>query len=338
MTALSRYTRLESTGCWRAAPSDSGREVVVSFGNATLVLAEGSGQPLAHWSLPAVTRLNPGQAPALFAPDEAGSETLAIDDEIMVAAIETVRASVARRKSNPRQVRWGVIGAVSAATLTAAVVWLPASLRYEALKVVPLPKRTEIGATLLGHMQQRLGPACRDPLGSEALDRLHDRILGEVGQVVVLPLGPATPLALPGGIVVLSREMIERAAEPAVVAGQLLAARAAQGDTDPLAHLLDDAGPWATMRLLTTGNLATDALAEHADRLLAEESPVLGPDILGPAFAQAEVAITPFALDRDPTGATVADLVAADPYAEGDAPLLITDSEWVALQGICQGG
>ncbi len=337
MTALSQYARLESTGCWRTSPGDNGREVVVSFGKATLVLAEGSGLPLAHWSLPAVTRLNPGHIPAVFAPDEAGSETLEIEDDLMVSAIEKVRASVARRHAAPGWTQWRVIGGLAALVLAAAAVWLPSALRDEVMKVVPLPKRTEIGATLLGHLQQDLGPACRDPLGAEALDRLHDRILGDEGQAVVLPLGPSEPLALPGDITVLSREMIDRSSEPAVVAGQLLVAQATQGASDPLARLLDDAGIWATVRLLTTGSLDPAVVEEHAESLLDQPAPVLRANLLGPAFAQAEVPLTPYALDRDPSGATVADLIAADAYADGDAPLLISDAEWVALQGICQG-
>jgi hypothetical protein len=339
MTALSQYARLETTGLWRMGPGDAGREVVVSFGNATLVLSDSAGLPLTHWSLPAVARLNAGAAPALYAPDSDGSETLEIEDDLMVSAIERVRASLAKGQSvAPRQLRWALAWGTVALVLVAAAVLLPDALRQEALKVVPTAKRTEIGATILGHLQRTLGPACREPLGAEALARLHDRTLGEEGQAVVLPLGPAGPLALPGGIAVLSRDMVERAAEPAVVAGQLLAAQAAPGGEDPMARLLDEAGIWATLRLLTSGNLDPEVLADYTRTLLALPAPLLGADRLGPAFARAEVPLTPYALDSDPTGASVADLLAADAYAEGTAPVLLTDSEWVALQGICEGG
>ena len=338
MTALSQYARLETVGLWRTNPLESGREVVVSFGNATLVLADGSGLPLTHWSLPAVTRLNPGAAPALFAPDEDGSETLEIEDDLMVSAIEKVRRSVARtRPASHRQglrVVWIALGVTGLGLL----LWLPGVLRREALSVVPPSKRTEIGATLLGHLQRDLGPACRDPLGTEALARLHHRVLGEVGQVVVLPLGPSAPITLPGGIVVLSRDVVERASEPATVAGHVLAARVAPGGDDALASLLDEAGLWATLRLLTSGNLDAAVLERHAKALLAADAPELDASNLGPAFAAAEVPLTPFALDRDPSGDSVADLLAADPYAKGAAPTLLTDSDWVALQGICDGG
>ncbi len=335
MTALSQYTRLETMGRWRPGPGEEEREVVVSFGNATLVLADGTGLPLTHWSLPALSRLNPGQAPAVFAPDTDGSETLAIDDDLMVSAIEKVRRRVAMDRAEPWKLRRGIGWAAAAALIAAVALWGPGALRGEALSVLPAPKRTEIGATLLGHFQRDLGPACRDRLGADALARLHARTLGEEGQTVVLPLGPATPIRLPGNITVLSREMVERAAEPAVLAGHLLAARLAT--EDPMARLLDEAGPWATLRLLTTGNLEPSVLEAHAAFLLAAPDPAPDAATFGPEFAAAEIPLTPYARDRDPTGASVGDLLEADAYAGEAAPILITDAEWVALQQICRG-
>jgi hypothetical protein len=38
LTALERYIRLEATGLWRETPDTPPREVVVSFGKATLLL------------------------------------------------------------------------------------------------------------------------------------------------------------------------------------------------------------------------------------------------------------------------------------------------------------
>ncbi|MBP1805383.1 hypothetical protein [Rubellimicrobium aerolatum] len=337
MTALSQYARLEALGLWRADPADRAREVVVSFGDATLVLADGSGLPLAHWSLPAVARLNPGSVPAVFSPDEGGSETLEIDDEIMVAAIEKVRASVAGGGAG-----WGALrralGWGAAALLVALLVgWLPGALRREALAVVPDSKRIEMGATILGHLQRPLGAACRDPLGAEALARLHGRTLGTGGQAVVLPRGPATPLMLPGDIAVLSRAMVEDAPEPAVVAGHLLAARAAPGGTDPFARLLGRLWPWSVVRLLATGGLSAATLQDYAADLLARPALPRDAGDLAPAFARAEVPLAPYALALDPTGESVADLLAADPFAGGAAPVLVSDSDWVALRGICAG-
>ena len=65
MTALSDYQRLEAPGVWRPSPDAQRRDVIVSLGDATLVLSDQKDAALAHWSLAAVERRNPGRMPAL---------------------------------------------------------------------------------------------------------------------------------------------------------------------------------------------------------------------------------------------------------------------------------
>ena len=98
MTALTEYDRLEASGIWRPAPYIQRRDVLVSLGEATLSILDQREQALAHWSLPAVERMNPGQMPALYAPGIDASEQLELDDETMIKAIEKVRSVVARHR------------------------------------------------------------------------------------------------------------------------------------------------------------------------------------------------------------------------------------------------
>lgn len=332
MTALDRYARLESTGLWRPAPEGQRRDVGVSFGAATLVIADTAGRPLAHWSLPAIRRLNPAERPALYAPDVDGTETLEIDDTTMVEAIETVRRSLERRRSRPgrlrRSARWGI----AALVLGLLVLWLPGALFDQALSSLPAAKRSEIGATLLGHLQRVTGPACRNPLGLAALDRLKSRVLGPEapGQVVVLPGEVPGALYLPGGIIVLDRAMVEGAASPASVAGHILAAAVRRDGADPLGPLLREAGIGATMTLLTTGDLPPDVIEADAQRLATNPPPRAAADHLLAAFDLRRVPIGPWAEEVGDVGLAVA------PPAARTAPVM-SDGDWVSLQGICRG-
>ena len=55
---------------------------LVSFGNATLVITDGAGRPLTHWSLAAITGCNPGKLPAVFGPGiDDDEDALELDDE-----------------------------------------------------------------------------------------------------------------------------------------------------------------------------------------------------------------------------------------------------------------
>jgi hypothetical protein len=115
MTALSEYQRLEASGVWRAAPGAQRRDVIVALGEATLVLSDMQGRALAHWSLAAVERRNPGVAPALYAPGDDAVEELELADGEMIAAVERVRRAVERARPAPGPVRTRLaLGSVAA--------------------------------------------------------------------------------------------------------------------------------------------------------------------------------------------------------------------------------
>jgi hypothetical protein len=338
MTALKEYARLESTGLWRASPEDQRREVGLSFGEATLVISDSANRPLTHWSLPAISRLNPGKLPALFSPDPEGTETVEIADDLMIDAIEQVRRSLARAQPRPGRLRQSMGGLVMLGCIGLGVFWLPGALTRQTLSVVPPAKRSEIGATLLGHLQRLTGPSCRNALGTQALAQLKERVLGPdaPGQILVLPGGIEQPVYLPGGIILLTQAMVEGTSDPAVIAGHVLAAALSRAEADPLEAVLADAGFGTTLRLLTTGEIPTEALQNYATRLVISPPPRAGADVLGPGFETAQVPLSVYAYALDPSGETVIDLIEADRLSGQDLPVILSDGEWVSLQNICQ--
>lgn len=337
MTALKEFARLESDGLWRPDPEAQRREVALSFGDATLVISDGAGRALTHWSLAAIDRLNPGVRPAIFTPDPDATETLEVADDLMIDALEKVRKTILRARPHPGRLRNVGLLAVALAVLAIAVIWMPGALVRQAQSAVPPVKRSEIGASLLGHMQRLTGPSCRGAAGTEALARLHRRVLGPdaSGQVVIVPGGPEMAVYLPGGIIVLHRAIVEAPEDPAVAAGYILAAAGQRQDGDPLAKLLDHAGLRTTVRLLTTGEMPPEALRSYAEDLLIAPPPLPPAEALLPLFGAAQVPSTPFAYALDATGETTLALIEADPLTGQAPPALLTDGEWISLQGIC---
>jgi len=340
MTALADYVRLESTGLWRQVPHAQRREVVVSFGEATLVVADMAGRPLAHWSLPAVTRLNTGAGPALYSPDGMADETLEIEEPLMIAAIDRVRAALVRKEPRPGRLRQAGIGATVGALLLAGTLWLPEALTRQAEALLTPATRIEIGATLLGHLQRLTGPVCLEPRGVEALDRLTARLfVAQRVQIVVVPGGLGGALALPGGIVVVPLSVIDQGPEPGTapiaLAGRIIAAALGPGGQDPLTPVLDAVGLGGTLRVLATGAIPPDSLAAQAGALAALPPALPPPPALFAAFAAADLPLAPFAYAIDPTGETVLPLIEADALATGPRAPVMTDADWLALQGIC---
>ncbi|MEO1640379.1 MAG: hypothetical protein AAFU41_14155 [Pseudomonadota bacterium] len=336
MTALDKYVRLESGALWRATPEAQRRDVTISFGDATLVIADGAGRPLAHWSLPALIRQNPEEMPAIYTPDEDASELIEIADETMVEAIEEVRAALEKQRPHPGKLRlWLALGVLAVSVLL-AVFWLPGALTRQTLAVVPEPKRVAIGQTILANMTTQTGGVCQTDRAEAAAQRLAVRLFGPQtsARIVVLPNLAAASVALPGGIFALDAGVLQSADDPAVAAGFVLAAQAALKKETPLAGVLDRAGLGATFRLLTTGEVQPQIMQAEAVRAL---SPAEVPtDVLQDLMVASQIPQAPYLAALDAQTGSMPNL-GPDPLEGTEIPLILNDSDWVSLQNVCNG-
>lgn len=335
MTALRKYDRLEATGLWRASGTAQRREVVVSVGDATLMISDLNDRALTHWSLAAVERAQSDARGAIFHPDGDPDETLELtaDSAEMIEAIETLRRAVARARPHPGRLRWLGAALSASAVLALALFWLPGALVDHALRVVPPVKEVEIGEALLARIERVSGPPCVRPEARPALQALAGRT--GVARVAVLPGGVREALALPGDTVVINRALVEDFEVPGVAAGYVLAENTRVAGTPPLRSLLEHAGTRATVTLLTTGALPASALDAFAEAQLARPPAPLAPAALIDAFASAGLHATPYARARDISGEKTLALIEADPMAGQTAVPIMADRDWIQLQSIC---
>lgn len=337
MTALSQYDRLECSGIWRENADAQRRDVIVFFGDASLVLVDSNERPLAHWSLAAIERMNAGERPALFSPDPTSGEVLEIEDDTMIAAIAKVMSAVRRRTPQRGRLRTVLLGSSLALVVGLAVFWMPGAMRHHTAGVVPTSMRVDVGEKLLSGISRVSGAPCRTTEGVRVLDKLSKSLLGSSGRLVVLPGGIVDTAHLPGGLVLLNRSVVEDHEDPAVAAGYILAERARLRGTDPLENLLDELGTLTTFRLLTTGTLPTEGLDAYAELLMTTRPVPLAPEIILKEFEAAQVASSPYAYARDVSGESVLPLIEGDPMRGQIAAPILSDGDWVRLQGICGG-
>ncbi|MCK0137956.1 hypothetical protein [Aliiroseovarius sp. F47248L] len=336
MTALKKYQRLEAAGLWRADPEAQRRDVIVSLGDATLTISDAHDSALTHWSLPAIIRMNPTERPAMFSPGDDATEELEIDDDTMIRAIEKVRKVIERRRPHPGRLRHWITAGFFCLLLALGVFWMPNALRNYTVSVVPDPTRDAIGQRILNRIGRVAGQQCDGRNGQGALDRLKNRVLNaSPTRVIVLSGGVQTATHLPGHITLLNRALIEDFEEPDVVAGFLLAEDMRRQNTDPMKALLEHAGFKATAQLLTTGDLPDSVIDSYAEGLLTAPPAPLSHAALLARFEKAGVRSTPYAYALDLTGETTLELIEADPVQLADATPLLTDANWVRLQGIC---
>ncbi|MCO6383655.1 MAG: hypothetical protein JXQ91_17245 [Vannielia sp.] len=336
MTALKEYQRLESVGLWQPTPEAQRQNVTVSFGDASLSISDGAGRALSHWSLAAVERVNPGEVPALYAPSAEAVELLEIEDDTMIEAVERVRQVIARSRPREGWLRRIILWGGSAALAVAAVVWLPDALTSHTVRVVPEPTRAALGGQVFRAIGRVSGAPCRSPRGDRALARLYTRLLAPTkGGLLVLRGGIRDTVALPGGLILMNRALVEDYENPDVAAGYVLAEAARSAQSDPLERLLDHAGLIATIRLLTTGELPEATLDAYAEALVAAPPAAVPTEALLDGFEAARVASTPYAYALDVSGESTLPLIEADPMRGGGAQQVLADADWVALQGIC---
>ncbi|MHA3913276.1 hypothetical protein [Halovulum sp. GXIMD14793] len=261
MTALQKYIRLEATGQWRESRAHAPREVVVSFGKATLVLSDFQDRPLTHWALAAIGVVGSGPGVA-YALDAAGDETLQIDDAQMNAAIAEVTAEareVADQLTIPRQGRrWSLI-LLTLLGLVALAVWkCPGFLRTQALNLIPQEKATLIGREVVAS----LGTVCASSGDLPGLARLATVLNLPLDRRLGVAKG-STPLAvMPGGDILVGDDFLAEMRSPDALAGWVLMAHLADPDgRAQLAGLMQDKPLGQLGRFMMNGDISAEDIS-----------------------------------------------------------------------------
>lgn len=340
MTALKEFERLEAQGAWRETPKARLRDVIVSVGDATLILSDPkSDKPLSHWSLPSITRLNPGKIPALYTPNmREPDETLEVDDPLMIDAIERVLRATLSRRAHPGRLRGGLFVVAALAMAAAAVVWLPDALIRHAARIAPPAQARDVGLAVLADIAQSTGAVCTRKSGQAVLEWSAPRITGTDSAIRVVPAPVNGARRLPGDLYVMGADLLETHDGPEAAAAHLIAAKLAVSDEQTLQEALDYAGTQAVLRLMTLGTLPQGALRGYGQTLLSEPAPMPEDGPLVEELGRRGIGAEPYARTLDPTGQSVLNLIEQDPMRNGGKPAtLLTDQQWLALQQICAG-
>ena len=345
MTAFDRYQRLEGPGLWSAGDGSQRRDVVIRFGKASVIISDDrSDMVLSHWSLSAIRRDNPGQRPARFRPADASrsaqTETLEIDEPLLLEAMETLSAALDGPRNRGELRRRLTMVAMAVTLVGLLVLWLPGAVVRHTAGVVPLAKRVQIGQMILAEMTA--DPArtlCHGDWGGAALSALGNRLFAAPRSIVVIDaLPPGTPgtLNLPGRHVLVDNRLLLRTESPEELAGFLLLEAERASTRDPLEPVLRHAGLGPTIRLLTQGDLPPEAVAGYASTLMGSTPPMPDSADLGARFEAARLDPTPWLsalpVAQRPQGLSAETLDLPNPSAP-----LISDNDWIRIQSICDG-
>ncbi|MGB0797725.1 MAG: hypothetical protein ACPGRD_00210 [Planktomarina sp.] len=335
MTALKNFERLECVGLWRPDASTQRREVIVSFGNSTLVLSDMQSRVLAHWSLAAIQVTPISDNTLELRPERAGAETLEIDDPVMIDAIKMVQKAIKKNRPHPGRLRLILGGVALLITTMAGLFWVPNALISYAANVLPDVKRVQLGHSMLAHLDQTDGPICTGPYGAEAAEQIARRIDASGSlEIAILPGTGAAPIVLPGSLVVLFENMVVGTDDPAVTAGHILAAQIRALRQDTLKTLLTQAGPRIAISLISSNTLTPQQVGTLVDAAQHPRAQEINAATLVTAFEIAEISASPYA-DHLPANGLSSVLKDNDPYPAGTPQPILPDGAWLGLQSIC---
>ena len=325
---LAKYQRLEAEGVWRRDADAQRLDVVAAVGDATLTITDVNDVALAHWSLPAIRRTNPGERPAIYSPGDDAPETLEIADAEMIEALGKVLRAVGRRGRRSGRLRRVTVLAILAAVTAVALFWLPGALARYAAAIAPAAARASAGAELLSQIHRLTGAPCAEPSGRMALEALSARLFPDRRvTLAVLPSALTETAHLPGGTILISHRLVEDFEDAETLAGYLLAEDERRLRDDPFEQLVRGTGISGALRLLTTGALADDALERHAQEIVAGRAAALPDAALLQRMRGAELSAAPYfeTAGRAPPAAQ-----------DWTARPVLSDGDWIALQQICE--
>jgi hypothetical protein len=326
MTALEKYVRLEAEALWSESSGAEPRSVIVSFGNATLVITDISDAPITHWSL-ATTRIVGREGDTvIYAPDDSGQETLHVSDPFLVEAIREVTAS-AVKPPPPGKVRkrLPVWIPLVIALLAISLLWLPAKIRTWVAGNVSSEQAELISTEILERMDL---PKCQEPRASQALTNLEALVLMPADPAVIIADLPVAGIAiLPDARTILDVSILGDAPSADAFAGWLALAANLPERADALDNLIEKADTGRALSFAFTGNLSEDELEQMAEETTTS-TVVPNPKGFQAAIGRlkaAGIAVEPFRSSLN--------LPAEDEM--GPFRPALDDQDWQALQRIC---
>jgi Zn-dependent protease with chaperone function len=376
MTALAKYAKLEAEARYFDGESAEPINVVLCFGERSLVIKGFNDVAIAHWPLASLRAIGQRKdTPAQLVPHRGSDERLVLADRQMLNAIGKVCPGLYHRPVDGKGVRRAALWAGGAVASLALIVFvLVPVLAGQLAQMIPPEREQQLGDAVVDQLQSLFALAgderpglCDTTSGLEALERMTARLNADPQlpyplRVSVLDHGLVNAVALPGGRILIFRGLLEAASNPEEVVGILAHEIGHVVSHDPTREALRAAGTAGILGLLlgdvfgaSIVVVATDAVVNasyqrDAETRADETAYALLADAGLPSRPFADFFIKMKKKYGDTDG--ILKLIASHPGLDGRAQRAaaadrvgdatfepaLNDQDWIALRGICQGG
>ena len=334
MTALDDFDRLEAVGRLQRTPKESPKEVLVTFGEATLTMHElkSSGDiPLAHWSLGAIEKLQNRDNLTIYRLSGNHGETLTIDDATLRDALDKVLAERRPPKEEKRAHRSLWRPAVIIAGALAAYFILPSLVLSTARNMISPERAALLTSDMITEIETRTGPPCSTPLAEVALERLARRLdPNGISTLSIQDLGDADVISFPNGQVFLGAHVLQATRTNSEIAAWAAVGIAGVIDSPALDKLFEDGGIMDGFRFLSQGELPESSKKRAVDYMLTNTVSINEATAQNATVILQNARLSTGGLDQIMMQENVTSTSA-------DATPIMTDQEWSALRNVCRG-
>lgn len=371
MTALKRYDLLEAEGRYFDGKTAQPRDVVVKFGDASLMILDMQDMPITHWPLATLRDLGAAGPGLSLIPDFGSDERLSISDSDMIEAIRTIcpRLDEGEPVGERRWLRVAAWAGLALGSVYLIIFHLLPAISDQLAELIPPEAEAAMGEEMVDEFAKILSGFeeprfCSTPDGDRALQKMVARAEAVANPhlpltVQVLDHKMVNAFALPGGQIVLFRGLIDKAGSPEEVAGVLAHEIGHVVNRDPTRIALRSAGSAGLLGLLLgdfTGATVTVALSEALLQSgYRREAEAAADDFANAALSAQGLPTKPFAgfflklneqvgerpefmthLASHPDLRGRAEKAkAADQVGDQPFTPALDDQDWVALQEIC---
>jgi Zn-dependent protease with chaperone function len=376
MTALAKYAKLESEARYFDGESAQPRDVFLSFGERSLIIIGFNDVAIAHWPLASLRAIGLRRDKAVqLVPHRDSDERLVLSDRHMLNAIGEVCPDLYHRPVDRKGVRRAVLWAGAAVGSLALIVFvLVPALAGQLALMIPPEREQQLGDAIVDQIQSVMELAtgnrpltCDHKAGQAALERMVARLGPDLGLPYPLRVGVIdhemiNAFAVPGGRIVIMRGLLKAAGNPEEVAGVLAHEIGHVVYHDPTRAALRAAGTAGILGLLLGDVFGAGIVVVASDAVInasyQRDAEIRADEIAYGLLAEAELPSRPFAgfftklrgkygemdgilkliashpgLEGRAQRAAAADLIGDGPYEP-----VLSDQDWIALRGICQGG
>ena len=264
MTALEQYTRLETLGQWRESPEAEPKEVIVSFGNATLLLSDVNENPLGHWAMAATLRISLDGSRAVYTPDTEGYETLEIDDAQMVEAIAQVSQVANESTRKTPWFRWFFVAFILSAGVVLAKA-TPDLLRDQAVRMTSPESARKLGSDMVAALEL---PICREPRADAAKTQLQLRAFPNDDVLLLVTTDITQINILPGNIILIGDALLRSLQSADDLAAVMHALIDQNTDNAAVFALFHDSSLRELLDYITSGTLPEARIDQAAQRAI----------------------------------------------------------------------